>query len=198
MFLWSAHEKFQKHFTGRSNFFEILGPAHNGGCPCYFVAMKKWCAVAKKKGVLDNNRRGACDFTLQIQKPQIIILLSGSPCSHHFLFVHTWIRSLSGFILWNYHDFFHISSIQQPTTQTLTFKPHIPPQTHPDEIMTPTIWSFNFSHPKSLDKWDTIPLKAQICKIHSINSQMIAKEIKTRLEPPFAYQYSLPYTIIVL
>jgi hypothetical protein len=95
MFLWSAHENFQKHFTGRSKKIEILGPAHNGGCPCCFVAMKKWCAVAqKKKGVLDNNRRGACDFTLQIQKPQIIILLSGSPCSHHFLLVHTWSRSL--------------------------------------------------------------------------------------------------------
>ncbi len=75
--------------------------------------------------------------------------------------------------------FFHDSSIQHPTTQTLTFKSHIPPQTHPDEIMTPTIWSFNFSHPKSLDKWKTIPLKAQICQIQSINSQMIAKEMKT-------------------
>jgi hypothetical protein len=41
--------KFSKTFHGQIENFEILGPAHNGGCPCYFVAMKKWCAVAKKK-----------------------------------------------------------------------------------------------------------------------------------------------------
>ncbi len=56
MFLWSAHENFQN--ISRADFLnEILGPAHNGGCACCFVAMEKWRAVAKKRDARQQQTR---------------------------------------------------------------------------------------------------------------------------------------------